>query len=468
MVRIPARSHVLRSMSNQSLSWWKAIAELVDNSFDAGAYRVVIEVSGRTLTVSDDGKGAADILSLFTVGDHKKQSSTKLGVYGIGAKDAWLSCADVMTVQTVRSGVKTTLSVNYNELIENDWNTKSDPVSEPTNEPSGTKIILPLRPGKNVPSVDAFDELAFAFTPAIQGGKQIIRQMRSNRKPLTAHVMPERNGVVRSNFDIDGKEVAIDIGILPEEVFFRGPLWLIYEHRIIEKSTIGVGQYSARRIAGSITLGKGGWKLSKNKDSLSEDVERLADAIFVRIEHILKEAELLADDIESLKFRHELEEMLNGSIGDANKRESRSKGTRVGSVGPTNSGRSRKRAKKITDNPGSVIAEGSGRRGSGRRTGFVIDYIFDEDSRSIGRFDRNGSRVILNLNHPFISQHKNKNHMAVVTVAASLIADNECRHDKEGKPLLKFRFDDFSSAMAGITASIKVKQEVKDNVKASV
>jgi len=58
--------------------------------------------------------------------------------------------------------------------------------------------------------------------------------------------------------------------------------------------------------------------------------------------------------------------------------------------------------------------------------------------------------------------------MALITVAASLIADYECRHDKEGKALLKFSFEDFPSAMAGITASIKVKQEGRDNAKASV
>jgi hypothetical protein len=58
MVRIPARAHVLHSMSNQALPWWKALAELVDNSFDAGAYRVTIEMAGRTLIVSDDGRGA--------------------------------------------------------------------------------------------------------------------------------------------------------------------------------------------------------------------------------------------------------------------------------------------------------------------------------------------------------------------------------------------------------------------------
>lgn len=458
MVRIPARSHVLYSMSNQALPWWKALAELVDNSFDANALRVIIDISGRILTVSDDGKGAADILALFTLGEHKRQSSTRLGVYGIGAKDAWLSCSDVMTVETVRNGIKTCLTVDYNHLIENDWNTQEDPVSQQTNEPSGTKIVLPLRAGRQQPSKDALNDLAFAFTPALHQGKQILVQKNGKRQALQPHLMPVREDVVTEEFEIDGKHVTIDIGILPDGVSFRGPLWLIYEHRIVERTSLGIGkQYTARRIAGSITLGKG-WKLTKNKDNISEDDARLEDEISRRIEHIVKKAELLADDIESIKFRHELEEMLNGSIGGATKREKRKKGTKTGSIGPVGTGRQRRRASNVSNKPGSVMSD-DGANGK-RKTGFVLDFR-EEDSPAIGFFDSRACRVTLNLNHPFVESNRNKNHFALVVVAASLIADDQVRHDGSGRPLLRFSFDDFSTALGGIVSSIKEPDSAK-------
>lgn len=55
MVYLLPDPHLLASLVNANLPWWKALAELVDNSLDAGATRVVIDVSHRTLTVSDDG-----------------------------------------------------------------------------------------------------------------------------------------------------------------------------------------------------------------------------------------------------------------------------------------------------------------------------------------------------------------------------------------------------------------------------
>lgn len=458
MVRIPAKAHVLHAMSSQAMPWKTALAELVDNSLDAGAFRVTIEATARTIVVTDDGRGAEDILSLFTVGEHKRQSSTRLGVYGIGAKDAWLSCADIMKVETIRNSIKTSLQVDYNDLINNDWNTREEPQSEPCNLPSGTKITLPLRAGKNLPSLDAFSDLAFTFTPAIQAGKQIFRQLKGSRIPLSAHVMPLRDDVVKSEFEVDGKHVAIDIGILPEGVSFRGPLWLIYGHRIIDKTSLGTGQYLSSRIGGSITLGKG-WRLSKNKDTLANDEERLQDAIFVRIEHILKKAESLAESVESLQFLNELQSMLNASISEANKREKRSKGDSTGTRTPAATGRKRTRAQKVTDNPGSVEATIAG-----RRRGFLIDYC-DDDEKKIGRFESRTCKVSLNNKHPFVQANKGKNHLALLVVAASLIADSQCRNDENGKRLLGFAFSDFSEALGGIVDS---KYEVKANAKAVV
>lgn len=459
MVRIVAKPHVLNSVRNQTMPWWKALAEFIDNSLDANAFRIVIDVTNRKLTITDDGNGAADILALFTLGEHKKSISTKLGCYGIGAKDAWLSCADEMSVETVHGGIQTNMTVNYNDLIANDWNT-ADPESKKTTKASGTKIVLPLRNGKNRPSTEAFDELAFAFTPALDSGRQIFSSSGGRRKLLLPKRMPARQDVIACDFSIDGKEVSIDIGIMDGvDDSFRGPLWLIYQHRIIERTSLGIGQYSSRRIAGTIKLGKG-WKLRKHKDSIAEeDEERLADEIFSRIESILQKAESMAESVESLKFLNELEDKLNSWIKGSNRREKRkrkpSSKPKPG-VKPSGTGRKRKKAHECDDDEsGSVDCTG---HGTGRKRGFIVDYC-DEPASLIGKFERRGCRVYLNNSHPFIAVHKNKNLFALLTVAASLIADHECRYDSSGNSLLKFNFDDFATALGGIMADFK-KSEV--------
>jgi hypothetical protein len=465
MVHLPPDPHILASFANANLPWWKALAELVDNSLDAGATRVVIDISNRVVTVSDDGLGCEDITSVFKLGEHKRRKSSKrsLGRYGIGAKDAWLSCADTMEVVSHRGNTKTSMRVNYTDWMQSNWNVP-DPIIEPYNGPSGTVIKLPLRPGKNSPDRKAIDALAFAFTPAIRAGIQIVSIVKHKRDVLTPCVMPMRSDVVQSEFAIDGKSVAIDIGILPDGVSLeRGPFWLIYGHRVIEATSIGVGQYSARRLGGTITIGDG-WALAKNKDDLTENQDRLADAIFVRIEHVLKKADQLAETIESAMLRNELQEMLNSAVTDANSvcREKRQTGSSRGTATGTESGRKRRTATLIQDGSGSVVC---GISKTGRRSGYILDWT-ELDPSVIGSFDRPGMRVSLNLNNGIVSLAKTQSNRAALTACAvALIADHCCRHDDHGNSLLKFSFSDFSEAMGTL---VKDYKEEKQNAQAAV
>ena len=467
MVHLPPDPHILASFANANLPWWKALAELVDNSLDAGATRIVIDVTNRVLTVSDDGHGCEDITSLFKLGDHKKRKASKrsLGRYGIGAKDAWLSCSDVMTVQSNRNRIKTEMTVDYYSWMNSNWNVP-DPECRETEEANGTTIRLALRQGKNIPADDAFRALAFAFTPAIRSGRQIVRSVKGRRMALSPAEMPLRSDVVQSEFEIDGKSVKIDIGILPDGIKLeKGPFWLIYDHRIIDATSIGAGQYSVRRIAGTITIGDG-WSLTKNKDDLSESQDELADAIFVRIKHILEKADHLSETMESAALRAELQDILNASASDANKRkEKRFKPDEsiVGSVAPKRTGRKRTQAASTQDGAGSIIQAGS--NSSGRKSGYLLDWC-ELDASILGEFDRSGMRVKLNLNNGMIATAKSQsNRLALTACAVSLIADYCCRHDQRGNELLKFAFADFPQAIGGL---VKDYSEGKNDAKSAI
>lgn len=462
MADLSPNSALLHALANQALPWWKALAELVDNAFDAGAKRVEIVAKNRTLTVKDDGKGIKNILAIATLGHHDRQESTQLGMYGIGAKDAWLFCSEVLDVETVHAGHRGTLRVDVRELVKNNWQC-ADPVYAPVDLPSGTTIRLPLRHGRNLPSRDAFDELSFAFTPAISNGLQIICD---TKKPiaLRPHLMPAVQNAVRSSFEIDGKSVEIDIGILPEGVKMqRGPLWLQYKHRILGQSSIGIGEYSSLRIAGKIVLGEG-WKLSKNKDDLTLHKDRLNQEVFVKIEHILKEASALSESIETTALRNLLQAQLNEFFDESskNKKPARNKGETIGSVGPKSTPRKVAKASKTRGLPGTADC---GLGGLGQKGRFILDWE-NAGTDTIGRFDRGGSRVFLNLDHPFIASAKAMpNHHALLCCASALIADNASRHDTDGNALLTFKCSDFATALGGLMSSYK---EAKANEKATV
>jgi hypothetical protein len=90
-----------------------AIADLVDNSIDAGATNVSVRLLTRKehlvrVEVVDDGSGmdAAGITAAMTIGHQREYVETDLGHFGIGLKAASFGHCDVLTVWSSRFGAK--------------------------------------------------------------------------------------------------------------------------------------------------------------------------------------------------------------------------------------------------------------------------------------------------------------------------------------------------------------------------
>ncbi|MFD8916195.1 ATP-binding protein [Streptomyces sp. NPDC059569] len=103
--RLPPAARYVESLTHQGYGFEAAIADLVDNSIDAGARNVVISFlrdSDRlvSLLVVDDGHGMNDeaLDTAMTVGGREGYSATALGHFGAGLKAASLSHAESLTV----------------------------------------------------------------------------------------------------------------------------------------------------------------------------------------------------------------------------------------------------------------------------------------------------------------------------------------------------------------------------------
>ncbi|GHA70581.1 ATP-binding protein [Streptomyces termitum] len=103
--RLPPAARYVESLTHQGYSFEAAIADLVDNSIDAGAKNVVVSFlrdGGRlvSLLVIDDGQGMDDdaLDIAMTVGGQQKYTDSALGHFGAGLKAASLSHASALTV----------------------------------------------------------------------------------------------------------------------------------------------------------------------------------------------------------------------------------------------------------------------------------------------------------------------------------------------------------------------------------
>lgn len=103
--RLPPAARYVESLTHQGYGFEAAVADLVDNSIDAGAHNVVISFLRDDqrlvgLLVVDDGSGMNDetLDTAMTVGGRQEYGDSALGHFGAGLKAASLSHADSLTV----------------------------------------------------------------------------------------------------------------------------------------------------------------------------------------------------------------------------------------------------------------------------------------------------------------------------------------------------------------------------------
>lgn len=103
--RLPPAARYVESLTHQGYGFEAAIADLIDNSIDAGARNVVVSFLRDddrlvSLLVIDDGHGMGDddLDTAMTVGGREGYDDSALGHFGAGLKAASLSHADSLTV----------------------------------------------------------------------------------------------------------------------------------------------------------------------------------------------------------------------------------------------------------------------------------------------------------------------------------------------------------------------------------
>ena len=108
MPKIPPHPHMLLSKRNANLTYQLVLGELIDNSLDAGANRVqvTIDLQKKQIIVEDDGNGCDNLTAMVQLGSHYVQNTTSLGRYGVGLKDAWIWCGNVIEIDSVQDGCR--------------------------------------------------------------------------------------------------------------------------------------------------------------------------------------------------------------------------------------------------------------------------------------------------------------------------------------------------------------------------
>lgn len=443
----PPGPEILESMRHRPLGWHAAIGELVDNSFDAGATRVEVDVSKTSeLVVTDDGKGCPNVPLMLSLAKHQASDTTSLGRYGVGLKDAGCWLWGELNIETVHRGQATLARLNWESLSKSGTWEFPDPIisAAAADFPCGTRLRFSRHKRRNRPSVEnLMDALGYTFWPALSDGRQIVvigpRKKRCVCAPWNP---PPLSEIVEDAFEVDGKPVTLRAGIVPaDDSNEKEGFNFAFGHRNIFSCALGAKGHSIARICGIVRLGKG-WNLSTNKTGLSDDPTALGEAIWERCERIIRKSEQMATHIFNRELETEVSKSLRGYFSEK-KREKRDKGDSHGTVESKNTGRKRRNAKKTSDSPGIIqdIVDVSALSMEWR----------SYDNNSIGKVDAIGSKVYLNSNHARMKQHREgENLEAIVDWCLTLLTITAFENDQRER-LPYFRdYEKVSDALSNL------------------
>lgn len=401
-----------------SLTFRLCLGELIDNAFDADAPTVEI-VFGPTLNrscsymrVSDNGNGCPDLASMLTLGRHARQRGTKLGRYGIGLKDAvlWIGKRDSnVTITSIHEGRERSVSVDWSKLVRSrEWRVDA-PLAVPAQPgtPSGTTILVSPVP-RAVPHGDAWndllEELGYMYSPAIKRGRQIVLRKDKSRKgatepgvPLERYRMPAMDEVLDRQISLFGKTARVYVGIVKDGANNKRP-GLTYTHgfRVIKSAcSDGCGDHAIAKISGFVELDDS-WKLTKNKDDVSESKEELIALVYQEIRPLLIKADALNREHAEVNLAQELTDFFRakfaGDSQEANAKAKREKGDATGTVGTT--GRGIKHGRAAKEQLGKTFPSSTaGRRFSTMR----VEFAPLGERGGIGRIEEGTTmRVLIN------------------------------------------------------------------------
>lgn len=333
----------LRGLQHQNWTVAGALSELVDNSLGSGrgdARRVLIDhdVTKRTLTVCDDGRGMDHVGRLFQLGNTIGRSVGDIGEYGSGGTMAILWLSSEVEVFTLKDGVLAKHRRNWSKQFKAEsffdvpdrW-IKSTPANTPVQLldcGSGTMIVCHLLKERSFYPQNVIRDLQNNYAPGLRSNKKIYWRTIKKGQLVDSRELsepyPELRDSITFDFVIDtGREhlgVVGEAGIVDELPYNQSRISIGYAHRVICRTrdcyqSDADERYTGTGVCGWIDLGEG-WQpyLSTTKDAINDGP--IWDAL---MEHLYAELKPLLQKVQSTSFRilfNDLQLALQTSLND--------------------------------------------------------------------------------------------------------------------------------------------------------
>jgi hypothetical protein len=409
------------SLARQSLDNIVCFTELIDNSLDAGASVVRIDLQKGSIRFWDNGSGVPDLDKLVCFGGHASHGRRGgSGIYGIGFKDAVLGLGgeqSTVQVETSHRGRLYDCKIDWKRLKDSARCMTIADAAAPDEPPRTSITVIPhrLRFPDGDRRVKFLAQLGYIYAPALKRGAVIQVTTSGRTMNVEQWKRPSLTDVVDRCIDLNGRRARVYAGIVSAgEQNEHSGLTYYRGFRVVKRaSAYGCGAYSPARICGFVELDeKKSWERTKNKtdlveaDDLYEEVERI-------LRPILEKAQAQARTIEFDGMVDELEAMLSSAILGDNAKAKRERCDGGGSVEPKNTGRRHRRAKK--EQEGATFPRGKATQ---------IKLEFRPGLGEIGKWERSNkaARILLDADHPHVIALRNSHNVQAIFTLAMTVA----------------------------------------------
>ena len=428
LIEVELTGYSYRSITgNGTIKPYLMIAELIDNSIDAGASEVEITIQKSKalnheyeLVVADNGSGMSDFRRFFTPGEHVEDyTKRRIGCFGSGAKVAciWLTHDEkvrgTINIHSVSGGFKYAAHQNIGTIIHDGLKITYSPTPienpGPISDASHTTILL--TGGERIKKISnnrsALSRSLFhLYEPLIVSGQLKIvvngEEVAGQPAPFVGQPVSFESEIVSGDLVY---HVRFECGEVDTTNFSAIPTWNIYHcGRCINYSD---GQESfgislAPRFHGKVFLeqitdldgeeiNQAKWPLSFNKDYLEEWMkEKIGNEIYGNQEVLdliqrLKESKQ-TENIRTLQ--EQVNDILEGIHGTAKGKRTGRAG-KEGTIQPAGTGRRHWDAVEKQPAPDGIMKLGGKSKGGTIKVEFLPlgkenpSFLVDSSSKTI-------------------------------------------------------------------------------------
>jgi hypothetical protein len=422
---IPPGTALINSIRAEKSPYYAWAGEAIDNSLDAGASIVALEMLKDRLDCLDDGSGITkkheqDIVQISA---HGEMVGTRLGRFGVGIKQKSIQHGKAFVIESISKDGLLRRNVNWEYMLKNGHWLYPESMWSQVKPGTPTQTFVSIRGLITKPPAKADiqrtnEEIGRRYYPALNAGKTISL----NGEPVAPIPHPALRDVIDATLKFGGGRTAhIHGGMLvdPTQQQKLKQVDICCAFRVIKPgSSFGCNGYGGIRSLFATVELNGKWLLTKFKDDIAEDpyLEELEAAVEETLRPILEQCRSQSMTLRIQQIQHLLNEMIPEGLRAARPEQKQKldrKGPKRGDKTP------RDVSDSVISPTGPVHAKKKPPRG------ILIEFVSnlcEEYGYGRAQVEKSQSRIQLAADHPTISDLMASRDMNMVANALFAIA----------------------------------------------